>query len=103
MRRTLEAIFRHPLQLILLLVLFPTIGVAIAYFLVPRTYQATASLWALHRYEIIGTTGPESDLTSTPAQTQATALSELLQTRSFALTIAQGVSGLAFSLNLAQV
>lgn len=65
----------------------------------PRSYQSTATLWALQRYEIIGATGPDIDSTSTPAQTQATALSELLQTRSFALSVAQG-TGLAATLHL---
>jgi hypothetical protein len=90
-RRTLEAIFRHPLQLLMLIITLPILGVAVAYFTIPRTYQSSASVWALQRYFVIGATGAESDLTSTPAQTQATALTELLQTRSFALQIAQGI------------
>lgn len=61
-------------------------------YLLPRSYQATASLWALHRYEVIGTTGPESDLQSTPAETQATALTELLQVHAFALSVADATS-----------
>ncbi len=91
MRRTLEAIFRHPLQLLTLILLLPVVGVAVAYFMVPRTYQSTASLWALQRYFVIGSTGPESDLLSTPAQTQATALTELLQTRSFVDSVVKGI------------
>jgi hypothetical protein len=98
-RRTLEAIFRHPLQLLALIVLLPIIGVAVAYILVPRTYQSTASLWALQRYFVIGSTGPESDLLSTPAQTQATALTELLQTRAFVDSVVKGID-LASTLNL---
>jgi hypothetical protein len=90
-RRTLEVFFRHPLALLLLLVALPIIGVAIAYIQIPRTYQSTASLWALQRYYVIGATGPETDLTSTPAQTQATALSELLQTHEFTQAVAQGI------------
>jgi hypothetical protein len=89
--RTLEAFFRHPIQLLLLLIALPLISVAVTYEIVPRTYQAQASLWALQRYAVIGATGPESDLLSTPAQTQAAALSELLQTRDFALKVAQGI------------
>lgn len=61
-------------------------------YLMPRSYQATASLWAFHRYEVIGTTGPESDLQSTPAETQATALTELLQVHAFALSVADATS-----------
>lgn len=99
MRRTLEAMFRHPWQLLILIVLFPVVGVAVTYGIVPKTYQSTASLWALHRYQVIGATGPESDLTATPSQTQATALTELLQTRSFVQLVVQGID-LAPSLDL---
>src|SRR5215831_2159204 len=100
MRRALEVIFRHPVQLLMLIVLFPVIGVAVVYVMVPRTYQSTASLWALQRYFVIGSTGPESDLLSTPAQTQATALTELLQTRAFVDSVAKGID-LAPTLGLA--
>lgn len=99
MRRTLEVVFRYPLQLLILLIVLPITGAAIVYFMVPRTYQATASLWALHRYAVIGATGPEADLTATPAQTQATALGELLQTHSFVDGVVKGVN-LAPTLNL---
>jgi uncharacterized protein involved in exopolysaccharide biosynthesis len=99
--RTLEAIFRRPIRLLALIVLIPLASIAVVYFFTPRTYQSTASLWALHRYEVIGATGSESDLTSTPAQTQATALTDLLQTRTFALAIAHGTD-LASTLDLAQ-
>src|SRR5438132_1033698 len=91
MRRTLEAVFRHPIQLLTLLIVLPITGVAIAYFMVPRSYQATASLWALQRYELIGTTGLENDLSSTPAQTQVMALNELLQTHVFVDAVVKGV------------
>lgn len=91
MRRTLEAIFRRPVQLLMLIVFLPLVSVTVVYFL-PRSYQVTASLWALQRYSIIGASGPETDLTSTPAQTQATTLSELLLTRDFALAVAKATS-----------
>ncbi|HLI05179.1 MAG TPA: hypothetical protein VKV40_01270 [Ktedonobacteraceae bacterium] len=91
MNRTLEVIFRRPLSLLALLILLPVVGVAVAYML-PRSYESSASLWALQRYVIIGATGPETDLTSTPAETQATALTELLQARSFALAVANATS-----------
>lgn len=91
-RRNLEIVFRHFFRLLIPIVLFPIIGLAIAYTLIPKTYQATASLWALHRYQVISPTGPESDLSATPAETQATALAELLQTRAFALSVVQGIS-----------
>jgi len=86
--RVLEVLFRRPLQLLLLIVFLPVISVAIVYVVIPRSYQSSASLWAFRRYAVIGLTGPETDLTSTPAQTQANALSEMLQTRDFDLTVA---------------
>jgi hypothetical protein len=97
--RVLEAIFRHPMQLFLMLIVPVVIGLSIAYVL-PRSYQSSASLWALHRYEIIGATGPESDLQSTPAETQVAALSELLQSRDFSLAVAKSTD-LQASLQLA--
>lgn len=99
MKRTLEAIFRHLLQLLTLLLLLPIVGVAVAYFLVPRQYQSTASLWALERYAIVNSSGLDNNELVTPAQTQATALSELLQTRTFALAVVNGIN-LAPTLNL---
>ena len=86
--RVLEVLFRRPLQLLLLIVFLPVIGVAIVYVVIPRSYQSSASLWAFHRYAVIGLTGPETDLTATPAQTQATALTEMLQSRNFDLAVA---------------
>jgi hypothetical protein len=91
LRRTLEAIFRHPLQLLVLIILLPVVGVAFEYYMVPRIYESSASVWALQRYFVIGASGPESDLTSTPAETQATALNELLQTRTFALAVVNDI------------
>jgi uncharacterized protein involved in exopolysaccharide biosynthesis len=101
MRRTLEAIFRYPLRLLAFLIVLPILGVAVMYEMVPRTYQATASLWALQRYAAIGPSGPEYDFTSTPAQTQATALSELLQTHTFVDAAVKGTN-LVATLNLGQ-
>jgi len=92
MRRTLEVFFRQPLRLVALVVLLPLFAVAIEYKTVAKTYQSSASLWALHRYVIIGATGPESDLTSTPAATQQAALSELLQTQAFAQKVANSTN-----------
>ena len=87
-QRVLESVFRRPLQFLLLLIVLPPIGVAVVYVIIPRTYPATASLWAFHRYEVIGLTGPETDQNSTPAVTQASALTELLQSHVFALSVA---------------
>lgn len=86
-RRALEALFRRPARFIVLLVLLPLIGVAIG-FALPRTYQAQASVWANQRFAVIGATGTEANLLATEAETQATALNELLQTRIFALEVA---------------
>lgn len=88
MGRVLEAIFRRPLQLLMLIAMLPVVSVAVIYIFMPRSYTSTASLWALQRYVVIGATGPESDLQATPAETQAAALSELLQSRAFALSVA---------------
>src|SRR6266516_3715231 len=92
MFRTLEAIFRHPIQLFLMLIFPIVVSFGIAVFLIPRSYQSSAPLWALRRYEIIGATGPETDLLSTPAQTQVTALTELLQSRAFDLAVAKSTN-----------
>ncbi|PWT75705.1 MAG: hypothetical protein C5B60_05005 [Chloroflexi bacterium] len=87
MTKVIEILFRRKVGLLALLLLPTVAGAAVAWFL-PREYQASAGLWALRRYEIIGATGPESDLTTAPAGTQATTLGELLLTRSFALSVA---------------
>jgi hypothetical protein len=61
-------------------------------FLLPLSYQTSATLWAFKRYEVIGATGPESNLQVTPAQTQATALTELLQTAEFDVPVAESAN-----------
>lgn len=91
MKRTLEAIFRHPLLLLILIVSLPIVGVAVTYFSVPRTYQSTASVWALQRYFVISDATPAVNDYLAPAQTQVTALNELLQTRTFVLAVTQGI------------
>lgn len=93
MRRTLETIFRRLWGFIALIVILPLIGLGIA-FLLPRTYESSATIWALHRYTAIGSTGPESNLEATPAETQSNALKELLHTRLFALNVSRS-TGLA--------
>ena len=93
MSRILEVIFRHPLQLLLIILLLPIIGVATAYFVEPHLYQSTASLWALRHYEIIGDSSTlVPNPPPTPAESQATALTELLQTRDFALSVANAAN-----------
>jgi uncharacterized protein involved in exopolysaccharide biosynthesis len=91
MRRTLEIIFRHPTRLAVLLLIPPLLGIGVA-LLLPRTYQATATLWANQRYADIGASGVETNLDATLADTQATALNELLQVRSFALKVSSHTS-----------
>lgn len=87
MTKALEIFFRNKAKLLVLLLLPVLVSGAIVFFL-PRSYVSTARLWALHRYAVLGATGPESDMQSTAAVTQAQALTELLQTESFDLAIA---------------
>ena len=87
MQRVLEILFSRWLQLIALLVVPLVIALGIV-LIQPRQYEASATIWALRRYEVVGATGAESDLNSTPAETQATAITEILQTKTFALAIA---------------
>ena len=101
MHRTLEVVFRQPLRLLMLIVLLPVVSLALAYLVVPPTYQSTATLWALSSYGISGTTNVGTGQPTTAAQTQTTALSELLQTRSFALAVAHETD-VAATLNLDQ-
>lgn len=100
MIKVLEAVFRHPIQLLVMLLVPVIIALGVAYVL-PRSYQSSASLWALKRYEIIGATGPESNLLATPADTQVAALSEMLQSRAFALAVAKSTD-VASTLKLSQ-
>jgi hypothetical protein len=86
MNRVLELIFSRLVLLLMLLAVPLLIAVGIMY-LQPRQYEASATLIALRRYEVVGATGPESDLTATPAVTQAAAITEILQTQSVALAI----------------
>jgi uncharacterized protein involved in exopolysaccharide biosynthesis len=88
MRRALEIVFSHWIQIIALLVTPIVIALAIV-FVQPREYEASTTIWANQRYSVIGATGPETDQFATPSATQATALMELLQTRTFDLSIAQ--------------
>jgi len=99
MRRVLEAFFRHPFWLLMILVLPPLISVGVAYFVVPHSYEATARIWAYQRYTTITASGVDSNLYATPAQTQAIALTELLNSRSFTLSVTKGID-IAPSLNL---
>jgi len=71
-----------------LFVLLPLMSVGIIYFVVPHTYRSSGTLWALHSFEIIDLTATNSNSLTTPADSQSSALSELLQTRAFALNVA---------------
>lgn len=88
MRQVFEVIFRHPIRLLMFLVLLPALSLGIV-FTFARSYQATASIWALRRYEIISATGVETNLGASPADTQVAVLTELLQTRAFDLAVAK--------------
>ncbi|HEX9067133.1 MAG TPA: hypothetical protein VF807_00075 [Ktedonobacterales bacterium] len=88
MRRVLDFLTANLKKIVLVIVLLPLIAVGVS-LLLPRSYQSVSTLWALRRYSVIGATGPESDLQSTPAMTQANALVDLLQTRSFDLDVAR--------------
>ncbi|HEX8982185.1 MAG TPA: hypothetical protein VF792_05405 [Ktedonobacterales bacterium] len=87
MRRMLEGLFRHPAQA-LTLFLTPILLSMAVLLVIPGSYKATASLWALRPFTVIGATGPEADRLATPAESQATAIDEMVQTRSFALAVA---------------
>lgn len=76
------------MKLFMLLLLPIAIGGVIAYRQ-PRQYEASATLWALHRYDTLTATSVDSSSLDTPAETQATVLSSLLQTRSFPLEVAK--------------
>jgi hypothetical protein len=88
MDRVLRAIVHHPIQLLVLILLPIAIGGMIA-FRLPRQYQAVATLLALHRYDTLTATSVDTSSLDTPAETQVTALNELLQSRSFAMDVAQ--------------
>lgn len=97
MERILELIFRQPIRLLLLVVVLPLVGLAIVYIL-PPSYQSTASLWALQVYDPTNTSGTYGNPT-TPASNQVITLTELLQSRTFALAVAKSTK-VASTLNL---
>lgn len=93
MRRSTEIFFRHRRHFLLLLLLLPALSL-VAGLLIPRPYQAGASLWAAKRYDVTDDTWVTQwykmlgvDNTA-PADAQAQALMELLNSRSFDLQIA---------------
>ncbi len=98
MTKFLEILFRNKMRLAALLLL-PVLVSGIVVFFLPRSYQATARLFALQRFTVIGATGPESDLQSTPSMTQATALTGFLQTEDFDLAVA-AATDLAKQMNI---
>jgi len=89
--KLLENIFQHYILLMFMLFVPIIIGLGIGYIL-PPSYQASANLWALERFQIIGSTGPESNLQTTPAGTQADALTEMLQSRTFDVAVGAGTN-----------
>ena len=98
MTKILEILFRNKMRLAALLLL-PVLVSGVVVFFLPRSYQATARLFALTRFTVIGATGPEADLQSTPSMTQATALTGFLQTENFDLAVAED-SDLAKQMNV---
>jgi len=87
-RRVFEAIFGHWMRVVLLMLVPLVAGAAVA-FTAPRKYQVTASLLAVQAFATIGVNGPITDPYASAAQTQATVLEELLQTRTFNLAVGQ--------------
>jgi hypothetical protein len=90
MYRILENFFRYPWGLLVILIVLPIIGFGIAYLTAPRNYESTARLWAYQNLGAITAANPNANSYDTPAQSQATTLSGLLNTRSFALSVAAG-------------
>ncbi len=88
MDRILRTILHKPLQILFLLILPAAIGGAVVYVM-PRQYQSTANLLALHSYDVLSATSVDATNLATPAETQVDVLTELLSTRSFELAVAQ--------------
>jgi uncharacterized protein involved in exopolysaccharide biosynthesis len=86
--KLLEAVFRHFILLLLMLFVPIIIGVGIGYTL-PPTYQVTATLWALQRYQVIDTGSTGASVPVTPADTQTAALTELLKSSAFDVAVGQ--------------
>jgi uncharacterized protein involved in exopolysaccharide biosynthesis len=86
MIKLLETIFRHLILLLLILLVPVIIGVGVGYT-IPPSYQASATLWALQRYQIVDGGGAGSSQAVTPADTQAAALTELLKSSAFDIAV----------------
>jgi hypothetical protein len=109
MKRTLEASFHRLSRLLILVILLPLVGLVVAYLL-PRSYQTTAKFWAWHTLQSVSVASqgssaanqeidPQTNVPITPAQSQANALSQFLQTYDFVLAVAKGTA-LASTLGL---
>lgn len=83
----LEIISRRLRYLLFILMSLPIIGLIVVGVL-PPSYQTTATLWALRSYDTADSTNSVSTLSTSPADTQTAALSELLHSRAFALAVA---------------
>ncbi len=102
MMRILETIARRVRYLLFMLVSLPIIGLIVVGVL-PPSYQSIATLWAVRSYDITNSNNSVSTLSTSPADTQTSALSELLHSRAFALAVAhetQVVSTLHLSPNV---
>jgi LPS O-antigen subunit length determinant protein (WzzB/FepE family) len=86
--KLLEAIFRRFFLLMLILFVPIIIGVGIGYIL-PPSYQATTTIWALQPYQVINTGGVGSNLPVTPAGTQTAALTEQLKSTAFDVAVGE--------------
>ncbi len=92
MRHALEVFFRRQRQFLLLLLLLPLLSLTVG-LLLPRSYQSTASLLAVRRYNIVDGTWAAKwydmlGLTnSSPAVAESGMLTELLSSRAFAVQV----------------
>lgn len=105
MRRALELVFRRKLQLLLLLLVLPVLGLVVG-LRAPRSYQSFGSIWVALPYDSTDLTwvanwysslGFTPSAQMTPAQAEGSALTALLGAHSFALAVAQQ-TGLAAEL-----
>src|SRR5262249_6371671 len=86
--KVLEAIFGHFIRLLLIL-LVPIMGGLGIYFLLPPSYQASATLWAIQPYQILDASGTSQ---VSAADTQVGALTELLQSRAFDVAVGKSTN-----------
>jgi hypothetical protein len=86
--KVLEAIFRRFILLLLMLFVSIIIGLGVGYA-IPPSYTVTATLWALQKYQVIDTGSTGAAVPVTPADTQQAALTELLKSSAFDVSVGQ--------------